>query len=168
MKQLVVYFSHTGENMINNQIVVLEKGNTEVVAEKIQQLTGADIFKIEPVKPYPETYFECNSLSREENETNKCSDLKATIDSIDQYDVIYVGFPIWHRTFPAIVAKFLRQYNFAGKTVLPFCTNDEGGFGTAELEIKYHLKGALIKSGLAIHGSKVYTSDDKISNWIIK
>lgn len=167
MRQLVVYFSHIGESMVNNQIVRLEKGNTQIVAEKISQLTGADLFEIKPVTPYPETYVECNNLSRVENETNKCSDIVDPLKDLNDYDVIYVGFPIWHRSFPAIVAKFLRMYNFTGKVVLPFCTNDEGGFGTAELEIKYHLKGALIKSGLAIHGSKVLTSDEDIKKWVL-
>ena len=82
MKQLVVYFSHTGENMINYQIKVLTKGNTEVVAEKIAALTGADFFKIQPTVPYPTTYIDCNNVSRVENETNRCPDIINPLASI--------------------------------------------------------------------------------------
>ena len=168
MKQLVVYFSHTGENMINYQIKVLTKGNTEVVAEKIAALTGADFFKIQPTVPYPTTYIDCNNVSRVENETNRCPDIINPLASIADYDVIYIGFPIWHRSFPAIISKFIRSYDFSGKTVMPFCTNDEGGFGTAEMELRAILRNSNVKNGLAIHGSKVHKSDDVIAKWVIK
>ena len=93
---------------------------------------------------------------------------KTPVPSLDEYDVIYVGFPIWFRSYPRIVGEFLKQYDFSNKKVKLFCTNDEGSFGTAELELRSILKGAFIKSGLAIRGVDIYNSDDKLSRWVNK
>jgi len=168
MKKLVVYFSRVGENIINGEKKVITKGNTEVVAEKIAKLTEAELFQIVPSTPYPETYVECNNLSRVENETNKCADILNMPANLDDFDTVYLGFPIWHKSAPAIVFKFVRSLSMAGKTVYPFCTNDEGSFGTAELELKFFLREANLKSGLSIHGSQVYDCDAQLKDWLAK
>ena len=82
------------------------------------------------------------------------------------YDVIYIGFPIWYRTYPRIVASFLDAYDFTGKTIKPFCTNDEGTFGISLLEMQGALKGATLTDGLAIRGVNVLSSDDKIKGFV--
>ena len=85
---------------------------------------------------------------------------------IDQYDVIYIGFPIWYRTYPRVVASFLDAYDFTGKTIRPFCTNDEGTFGISLLELQGVLKNATITDGLAIRGVNVYEADDKVRTFV--
>ncbi|MBQ2583444.1 MAG: flavodoxin [Erysipelotrichaceae bacterium] len=163
MKTLVAYFSHVGENLQDNEIVVLEKGNTEVVAEKLAQLTGGDLYKIEEEEPYPYRYDDCLRRSRREDENNEHPAMKAGMKlNMDEYDTIYLGFPIWYRTYPRIVASFLDAYDFTGKTVKPFCTNDEGTFGISLLEMQGVLKGAKLTDGLAIRGVNVYDADDRI------
>lgn len=82
--------------------------------------------------------------------------------NMDEYDTIYLGFPIWYRTYPRIVASFLDAYDFTGKTVKPFCTNDEGTFGISLLEMQGVLKGAKLTDGLAIRGVNVYDADERI------
>ena len=82
--------------------------------------------------------------------------------NMDEYDTIYLGFPIWYRTYPRIVASFLDAYDFTGKTVKPFCTNDEGTFGISLLEMQGVLKGAKLTDGLAIRGVNVYDADEHI------
>lgn len=167
MKTLIAYFSHVGENLQNNEIVVLEKGNTEVVAEKIAALTGGDLYKIEEDEPYPYSYDDCLRRSRREDENNEHPALKAGMKlNMDEYDTIYLGFPIWYRTYPRVVASFLDAYDLSDKTVRPFCTNDEGTFGISLLEMQGALKGATITDGLAIRGVSVHDSDDRIKAFV--
>ena len=167
MKTLIAYFSHVGENLQDNEIVVLEKGNTEVVAEKIAELTGGDLYKIEEDEPYPYSYDDCLRRSRREDENNEHPALKAGMKlNMDEYDTIYLGFPIWYRTYPRVVASFLDAYDLSGKTVRPFCTNDEGTFGISLLEMQGALKGATITDGLAIRGVSVHNSDDRIKAFV--
>ena len=163
MKTLVAYFSHIGENLQNNEIVVLSKGNTEVVAEKIAELTKADLYKIEEEDAYPERYDDCLKRARKEDEDNIHPAMKAGMKlNMDEYDTIYIGFPIWYRAYPRVVATFLDTYDFSNKVIKPFCTNDEGTFGISLLEMKGAVKGAEIRDGLAIRGADVYDADEKI------
>ena len=166
MKTLVAYFSYVGQTELNRQIVEIEKGHTEIVAEKIAKLTNADLYKIEPAIAYPKTYADIVNVVRKENEENPKVEIKNLLENINDYDTVYIGFPIWYRTYPRIIASFLSNYDFTGKTVKPFCTNDEGSFGIALLELNSQLKGATIKPGLAIHGSEVEKSQDKIEAWV--
>ena len=167
MTTLIAYFSHIGENLQDNEIVVLEKGNTEVVAEKIAELTGGDLYKIEEEDPYPFSYDDCLRRARREDENNEHPALKGGPRlNMDDYDTVYIGFPIWYRTYPRVVASFLDAYDFSGKTLRPFCTNDEGTFGISLLEMQGVLKGASFSDGLAIRGVKVYESDERIKAYI--
>ena len=166
MKALVAYFSYVGETELNRQVVEIEKGHTEIVAEKIAAITGADLYKIEPVTPYPRNYNDVVAVVRKENEENPKVEIRNLLPSVSEYDTVYIGFPIWYRTYPRIVASFLSSYDFTGKTVRPFCTNDEGSFGIALLELKSQLKGAEVKPGIAIHGADVNEADDKLKAWI--
>ncbi|MBR0462060.1 MAG: hypothetical protein IJJ00_05055 [Erysipelotrichaceae bacterium] len=166
MKTLVAYFSYIGETELNRQVVEINKGHTEIVAEKIARMTGADLYKIEPVTPYPKKYDDIVAIVRKENEENPKVEIRNLLPSIAEYDTVYIGFPIWYRTYPRVVASFLSNYDFTGKTVKPFCTNDEGSFGIALLELKSQLKGADVKPGIAIHGADVNAADDKLEAWV--
>lgn len=163
MKTLVAYFSRIGENLQNNEIVVLKKGNTEVVAEKIAELTGGDLFKIEEEEPYPYSYDDCLRRARREDENNEHPAMKGGPRlNMDEYDTVYIGFPIWYRTYPRVVSTFLSAYDFTGKKIRPFCTNDEGTFGISLLEMQGALRSAEIGDGLAIRGADVYNASDRI------
>ena len=168
MKTLVVYFSRTGENSVNGELEVIEKGFTEIIAEKIANKTNADIFKLEPEIPYPTNYEECVKRSRIEDQYNEKVPYLHPLSSLDEYDVIYLGFPCWWRTYPRIVASFIRDHSWIGKTVYPFATNEEGALGLAEMELKGSLRGAIIKKGFACKGSQVNSVDDKLEAWIGK
>lgn len=87
---------------------------------------------------------------------------------MNQYDTIYLGFPIWYRTYPRVVASFLDKYDFSGKTIVPFCTNDEEYFGISLLELQSHVKKATIKEGLVIRGVEVDNAEEKIKNFVNK
>ena len=168
MKKLVVYFSRVGENSVNGQIEIIKKGFTEILAEKISAKTGAAMFKIEPVEPYPASYEECVKRSRKEDQDGGRVPYLHPLPNLDEYYVIYLGFPCWWRTYPRVVATFVNDYKFVGKTIYPFCTNEEGSLGLAEMELKGSARGAIIKPGFACKGSEVNDVDAKLEAWLNK
>ena len=166
MKTLVVYFSRTGENSVDGYLKVIDKGFTEIVAEKIAKKVNGKLYKLEPEVPYPSSYQATVERSRIENENNTKVPYLNPLKSIEEYDVIYLGFPCWWRTYPRIVASFIKDHNWTNKIVYPFTTNEEGAFHLAELELKTALKGADLRKGFACKGSEVDSIDEKLNAWL--
>ena len=162
---LVVYYSRTGQNYTSDGIVNLKVGNTQVVAEKIQKLTGADIFRLETVRTYSEDYMTCTQEAREELNAKARPALKADID-ISKYDTIYLGWPCWWGTYPMCVATFLEAHDWAGKTVIPFTTHEGSGFGSGLRDLKAAIPSATVKKGLSIQGSKVKSAQAQIEKFV--
>ena len=106
---LIAYFSKTG--------------NTEEVANRIQELTGGDLFRIETAQPYPEDYTETTQIAQEELENNARPELTGEVENMEDYDTLFIGYPIWWHTAPMAVYTFLESYDLSGKTVIPFCTS---------------------------------------------
>ena len=148
-KILVVYFSRTGEEY---NVGKISKGNTEIVAEYIAQKTGSDIFEIKPATPYPDEYEACTELAKKELESNARPALEKNIDSLAQYDTIFVGFPIWWSALPRVVVTFLESNDLSDKTIIPFCTHGGSGLAGTEREISEACPNAKILSGLAVVG----------------
>lgn len=165
-KSLVIYFSHTGENYMADGIRNIEKGNTEVIAEYIKEITNADLFKVEPIKEYPYNYRECCKVAVEELNKNERPELKNILSNIDDYEVIYIGYPIWCGTMPMPLFTQLEKLDFNGKFVRPFATHEGSKFGNSEKDIKKICKGAKVLDGLEIRGSKVYEEKKKVEEWI--
>ena len=166
MATLVVFFSHTGENIVDGEREIIEKGFTKIVAEKIHKFTGGALVELKAAESYPFGYEDCNRRARKEFEENILPEVSNLPASIDTYDTIYLGFPLWYRSYPRVIATFIKHYSFVGKVVKPFCTNEEGTFGIMGLELKATLKGAIVKEGLAIHGKDVNNSDELIEKWV--
>lgn len=162
---LVVYYSRTGQNYTSDGIVNLKVGNTQVVAEKIQKLTGADIFRLETVRTYSEDYMTCTQEAKEELNAKARPALKADID-ISKYDTIYLGWPCWWGTYPMCVATFLEAHDWAGKTVIPFTTHEGSGFGSGLRDLKAAIPSATVKKGLSIQGSKVKSAQAQIEKFV--
>jgi flavodoxin len=167
-KSLIAYFSRKGNNYVAGSIVNLPIGNTEVIAKKIQELTGSDIFQIKTVKSYPEDYTETTNVAQEEKRKNARPELTEIIDDMDSYDVIYLGYPNWWGTMPMAVFTFLESYDFSGKTIIPFCTHEGSGMGSSERDIKKLCPNAKVLPGLAIRGSSVDRADKDVANWLKK
>ena len=148
-KVLVSFFSHTGENY---GVGVIEKGNTHIVAEMIAEETGGKLFEIATVKPHPKTYKECVDVAKKEKESSARPALKADI-AIDDYDVIFIGYPNWWGEMPMAVYSFIEKHNWQGKKVVPFCTHEGSGLSSTEQSLKKACKGATVLSGLAMRGT---------------
>lgn len=167
-KTLIVYYSRKGENYVNGSVRSLAKGNTEVVAEMIADMTGGDLFEIDTVKPYAADYTACTEEALEELKSNARPELKAYPDSLDGYDTIFVGYPNWWGTMPMAMFTFLEHYDLTGKRILPFCTNEGSGMGSSERDLKKVCKGAKVENGLSIHGAKAANSRGKVEAWVRK
>lgn len=162
---LIVYYSRKGQNYWAGSIKNLPKGNTAVAAEFIQKAVGGDIFEIDTVNPYPEDYTACINQAKAELRSKARPEIKKYLDSIEKYDTIFVGFPNWWGTMPMCMFTFLEHYDFGGKTVIPFCTNEGSGMGSSEKDLKKVCKGADLKPGLSITGNCVNQMESQIKIW---
>ena len=163
---LVAYFSLAGEQY---EVGVIDKGNTEIVAELIASLTSADLFSIVPDTPYPETYRELLNTAMEENEDNHPSILNA-VENMDRYKTVFIGYPIWNGDMPWIVRDFLSSYDFSGKTIIPFCTHAGSRFGRSLSTLKALLPDSEILEGFAVRGSIAQQNEseamDLVRDWL--
>ena len=162
---LVVYYSRTGQNYTSDGIVDLKVGNTAVVAQQIQKLTGADFFQLETVKQYAADYYDCIEEAKAELNNKARPALKADID-ISKYDTIYLGWPCWWGTYPMCVATFLEAHDWTGKTVIPFTTHEGSGFGSGLRDLKAAIPSAKVKKGLSIQGSNVKNAGKQIEDFV--
>ena len=168
MANLIVYYSRKGQNYWNGSIVDLAKGNTERVAEFVQKAVGGDLFEIETVREYSKDYMTCTEEAKAELRADARPKLKKYLDSVDQYDTIFVGYPNWWGTMPMGMYTFLEHYDLTGKKIVPFCTNEGSGMGGSERELKKICKGATVVPGLAIHGAEAAQSESKVTAWAKK
>lgn len=166
-KALVTYFSRAGENY---NVGVVEKGNTAVVAEMIAEQTGADLFEIRPVTPYPSDYNEMLAVSRRETQENARPEIANTVDDWDSYDVVFLGYPIWGGDMPKIVYHFLESYDFSGKTIVPFCTHGGSGLTNTVSTIRSECSGATVLDGFAIEGRTAQNNREEtkrmVAEWL--
>ncbi len=168
MSVLIAYFSRADENYFSGSRRYIDKGNTEVVAEKIDELITADLFKIEMQTPYAKDYMTCIKEAKEHLENGVLPELVSVPESIDEYDQIILAYPNYWGTYPMAVLTFLKQFDFAGKTIYPICTNEGSGMGSSESDLKKELPDAIIQKGLSIRGSDVYGCDDDLHSWLKK
>ncbi len=159
-KSIVVYFSRTGEQY---GVGVIEKGNTAIVAEMIVEQTGADSFEILPKNDnYPMTYKELTDVAKEEQNQNARPEIKDTVPNFDQYDTVYLGYPIWWGDLPMICYTFLESYDFSGKTIIPFCTHAGSGNAGTQSKIQSAAPNATVKDVLAIAGTDTQNNPDSV------
>lgn len=149
---LVAYFSRSG--------------NTEIVAQAIQEHTGGDLFEIVPEEPYPEDYDETVERFRRERDEDARPAIASSVEDMDAYDVIFVGYPNWGSDMPHVVRTFLEQYDFAGKTVIPFCTNGGGGFGNSVNTLESLCPDSEIMDGYQVSGSSAANRLDEVTEWL--
>lgn len=167
-KVLVAFFSRTGENY---NVGNISKGNTHIIAEMIADETDGKLFRIEPVKPYPDEYMPCVEIAKEEKANKARPAIKDNI-SVEDYDVIFLGYPNWWGDMPMAVYTFIEKHNWNGKTVIPFCTHEGSGLSGTERLLKQTCKGATIAKGLAIQGTTAQKSQPQalktVQSWLNK
>ena len=165
MANLIVYYSRKGENYWAGDLKVIEKGNTERVAEFIQEAVGGDLFELETVRTYDASYMTCIEEAKEELRAKARPALKALPESLDAYDTIYLGYPNWWGTCPMCVFTFLESFDFSGKRIIPFCTNEGSGLGHSERDIAKVCPGAKVAQGLSVTGNQAAQSKARVTSW---
>lgn len=176
-KSLVVYFSvpetTTPDNMSAEEeysTVVIDGevlGNTQYVAHVIQENTGADIFRIEPVTPYPMNHAELEEVATEEKRNNAMPEIVAEIENLEQYTTIFLGYPNWYGDMPRIIYSFLEQYDLSGKTIAPFVTSGGSGFSnTINTIADLQPNATVITDGYSVNRNKVQDAEQEIIAWV--
>ncbi len=152
-KVLVAYFSATG--------------TTEGVAEHIANGLNADIYEIVPEEPYTDAdlnYNDNNSRTTiEMNDLSARPAISGSVDNMDQYDIVFLGYPIWWGEAPRIVSTFMESYDFSGKTIVPFCTSGGSGMGSSASNLEQLTSGANWLEGRRLNGSD---SQDTVMEWV--
>jgi flavodoxin len=167
-KCLIAYFSRPGNNYVNGSIVDLPVGNTEIVAKMIQEMTGGDLFHIEPLDAYPEDYTETTEVAQKELRAKARPKLTSHLETFASYSTIFLGYPNWWGTMPMPVYSFLEKYNFSGKILAPFCTHEGSGLGHSIEDIRKMCPQSSILDGLAIRGGEVNNAQIEVSVWLRK
>ena len=151
-KILVAYFSATN--------------NTEGIAQKLADGLGADLYEITPEQPYTDEDLDYgNSKSRssvEMNDPNARPAISGSVENMEQYDVVFIGYPIWWGEAPRIMSTFIESYDFSGKTLVAFCTSASSGFGSSDSALRAAASGATWLDG---HRFSVGASADDVLAW---
>lgn len=166
MKALVIYFSRADENYFGGAMRYIDKGNTEVIAEYIRDICDADLFKVERKVPYSKDYMTCIDEAKVEQRKGERPELVACLDNIDDYDTVFIGAPIYWGTMPQPMFTQLERLNFQGKVVMPFTTHERSGLANVVKDVQKIARGATVKPGLAIVGSKVHDAKGQVEQWI--
>ena len=165
-KKLVVYFSRTGENY---DVGNIKKGNTHIIAAMIAEEGKCDTFQIVPAVAYPDDYNKCIDVAKKEQESKARPTIKGDV-KIEDYDIIFIGYPNWWGDMPMPVYTFIEKHNWQGKTIIPFCTHEGSGLGSTDSKLKAACQGATMLKGLAVQGFVAQNQQSKakenVSAWL--
>lgn len=160
-KGLIIYFSRADENYA---VGYIDKGNTEIAAEYVRDLTGADMFKVEPLVPYAKDY---NTCIEEAKQRVGNAPIKESISDISAYGTVYIMSPIYWGTYAPEIETAIKGLDFTGKKVRVISTHEGSGLASMVRDVKKNCKGAIVdENGLAIKGSQVKNSKAAIEKWI--
>lgn len=161
-KVLIVFFSHAGENYAVGNVKV---GNTKLVADEIQRVTGGDKFEIVAEKNYDMPYDELTKLAKEELNRNEKPAFKSSID-IDKYETIFIGGPVWWGTYPQVMFTYFDRYDLNGKTIIPFTTHEGSGLGNVVSDLKKLYPNAKFREAFSIYGHESRKDLSKVGQWL--
>lgn len=162
-KVLIVFFSHAGENYNVENIKV---GNTKLVADEIQKVTGGDEFEIVANKNYDLPYNDLVNVAKEETEKGEKPSFKGEVKNIDDYDTVFIGGPIWWGTYPRVMFTFFDKYDLNGKTIIPFSTHEGSGLGSVVEDLKTLYPNATFKEAFSIYGTETRKDLSKVDKWL--
>lgn len=141
-------------------------GNTEFIANEIQKNIGGDLFKIETVQSYPGTHDELLEFAYNEKNENARPELISKIENIDDYDIVFVGYPNWNADLPMPLYTFFNKYDFSGKTIIPFVTHGGSSFSETISVIKELEPNAMVvEEGLSVSRNNVASAESDVKEW---
>ena len=172
-KILVVYFSRaenieydSGVDAVASASINADKngnavGNLRIISEYLQEETKGDLFSIHTVDKYPKGYRDTTDQAADEKDEDARPKLSNKVDNMEQYETILLGYPNWWGTIPMPVATFLEEYDFSGKTIIPFASHEGSGLGSGPSDIKKLCPDAEVKDGFEIRGGDVKSDEAK-------
>jgi len=144
-------------------------GNTEYLANAIQAETGGDLFSVVVKNLYPNDYDRIVDMGSEEQEEDARPELASHVDNMEQYDTIFIGFPIWWYTMPQAMFTFLEEYDFSGKTMIPFATHGGYGVGSSVEDIQTLCPDAkVVEDIFEAERDDIIGQTKEISSWVKK
>lgn len=176
-KILIAYFTWSDNTVVENpdsidvdaetSASVLSPGNAELIANWIAEETGGDLFSIKTQNKYSSDYDECLNQARKERDNNERPALVERVNNIDDYDVIFLGFPNWWYTCPMAVFTFVESYDLSGKTIIPFCTHGTGGLSRTIRDLKNLLpENCEVLEPIGVYRPEVKNSKSKVLDWL--
>lgn len=165
-KMLLVFFSRAGENW---QVGHVERGNTAIMVDYITELADVDTFQIVPVNPYPENYEECVYYVNNIESSDARPAYVGEFNKVNDYDVVFIGGPIWMGSPPKIIRTFLEAHpELNGKTLVPFGTHGGSGVSSYTSMLREYFPKSTILESLGISGSSIRNSSSKttVENWL--
>lgn len=176
-KILVAYFSRADNIQIDPKVDATSsasinvngssyKGNVAIIADYVKEATGGDTFSIVTTENYPTGYRDTTDAAKEEQKNSARPELSSHVENMEDYDIIFLGYPIWWGGLPMPVYTFLEEYDFRGKTIIPFASHEGSGLGNGPSEIAKICPDAQVLDGFAVRGSEVRSSKDAIKKWI--
>lgn len=146
---------------------VVAPGNTAKMAQWIQEYTGGNLFSIQVNDSYPDNYDECMDRAADEKAENARPELATHLDSLDDYDVVFLGFPNWWSTTPMAVLSFVEEYDFSGKTVVPFCAHGTGGIAASVRDLTADLPDSVtVLEPLGVYRADINQAQETVDNWL--
>lgn len=151
-RTLVVYFSRSG--------------NTRVIAGVIERAQQADLFEIRPARAYPADYFETVEQARQQRDRGDLPPLAGKLASLDGYDTVYLGFPVWGETVPPAVRTLLSLHDWQGKTLIPFITHGGYGPGDCQAQLAKRAPGATIRPAFVMEADQERRTTTSVTTWL--
>lgn len=174
-KVLVCYFTFPETDGVDassgaSRVIKNDKlyGSTAYIAQLISESTGGDLFEIKTIRTYPGTHKELIDAAKSESENKLRPKLATHINNLNDYDIIFIGYPNWWYDMPMPLYSFFEEYDFTGKTVIPFCTHGGSRFSQSIQTIKNMEKGAKVIQGPSVSRDNVANEDQNIQQWLDK
>jgi flavodoxin len=146
--------------------VFTRSGNTRVIAGQLQRALGADLFEIQPARPYPEDYEQTVDQARRERDSGFEPALKATVPNIAAYETLFLGFPVWGETAPPIIRAFLSAHDLSGKAIRPFITHGGYGLGSSLSVLRSHAPRARLLDAFSMEADQERRTLNRVTAWL--
>ena len=162
-KSIVIFFSHAGDN---DAVGNIEVGNTKIVADYISEIAGADQFEIVTHKYDGMAYTPLINLAKEEANNGELPPYEGDAPDLSQYDIVFIGGPVWWGTYPQVMFTLFKDINLDGKTVIPFTTHEGSGLASCVSDVKKAFPKAKVTGEFSIYGHEVRSGRAKVEKWL--
>ena len=165
-KILIVYFSRAGENW---NVGYVERGNTAIMSDYIQEFTGGDVFEIVPQTPYPDDYETMLEVCRQEVDNDVRPAIKTTLENLDDYSIVFIGSPVWYGRPPMIMRTFYESYpGLANKTIVLFGTHGGSGINSCTSLVREYFPNATLLESYGIAGDQIRNEQSRtnVQSWL--